>query len=101
MIILDKLLGIGETLTNRLVPDVNKQQDQAHEGAMKQGDITAEGERQRNYFTPRSILMYGLSFSVLYGIVIQPLLFAFGVPLPAVDFIPALKLLIGMLGLVG
>lgn len=93
------LIGIGEKAADRLIPDKNKAQDQAHETANKQADITLEGERQRNYFTPRSVLMYLLTLSIGYGLVIQPFLVAFGVQAPTVDFKPALQLLVGLLGL--
>lgn len=99
--IIDSILGIGSKLVDRLVPDVNKAQDQAHETANKQADITAEGERAKNYFTPRAVLMYVLVFAIAYGLVIQPFATAFGVPLPVVDITPALKMLVGMLGLGG
>lgn len=97
--LLGSLIGIGEKAADRLIPDKNKAQDQAHETASKQADITLEGERQRNYFTPRSVLLYLLTFAIGYGMVIQPFLVAFGVKAPAVDFKPALQLAIGMLGL--
>lgn len=93
------LLGIGEKIIDRVVPDKNKAQDQQHEKDMAQINATSEGERSRNYFTPRAIVMYAMAFAVIYGIVIQPFAVAFGVPLPPVDFSAALKILVGLLGL--
>lgn len=97
--ILARLLGIGEKAADRLIPDRNKQQDQKHEGTQTQASITLEGERQRNYFTPRAIIMYAMAFAVIYGVVIQPFLKAFGIPAPVVDITPALRVLLGLLGL--
>ncbi|MBS4046584.1 MAG: hypothetical protein KG075_09610 [Alphaproteobacteria bacterium] len=97
--IIDRLLGIGEKVFDRVVPDSNKRADQAHERSGKQADATLEGERNKNYFTPRAILLYGLTFIILYGIVIQPFAKAFGLDLPTVDFTPALRILLGLLGL--
>jgi hypothetical protein len=91
--------SIAEKAADRLIPDKNKAQDQSHESAQTQANITLEGERQRNYFTPRSVLMYALTFSLIYGIVIQPFAVAFGFSLPAVDFKPAVQILLGLLGL--
>lgn len=68
--IVAKVLGIGGTLVDRLTPDVNKRQDQSHETAMKQAEITEEGEKSRNYFTPRSMIMYILGFGLCYSVVI-------------------------------
>jgi hypothetical protein len=96
---LGALIGIGEKAADRLIPDKNKAQDQSHESAQTQANITLEGERQRNYFTPRAVLMYALTFSLVYGIVIQPFAVAFGFKLPAVDFKPAVQILLGLLGL--
>jgi hypothetical protein len=98
-LILGPLLGIGEKVADRLIPDKNKAQDQAHERAGKQIDATAEGERQRNYFTPRAVVMYAMAFAVIYGIVLQPFAVAFGLDLPPVDFQAALQILLGLLGL--
>lgn len=97
--IIDKVLGIGEKAADRLIPDKNKAQDQAHERVTKQIDVTAEGERSKNYFTPRAIVMYAMAFAVIYGIVIQPFAVAFGLPIPKVDFTAALRILLGLLGL--
>jgi hypothetical protein len=97
--IIEKILGIGEKAADRLIPDKNKAQDQRHEGTQTQANITLEGERQRNYFTPRAIIMYAMAFAVIYGVVIQPFLKAFGIPAPVVDITPALRVLLGLLGL--
>jgi len=99
--ILANITGVGKTLVDRLVPDRNKKQDQDHETAMKQADITEEGEKAKNYFTPRSVLMYALTFVVIYGMVIQPFLVAFGVKIPFIDYTPQLKFLAAMLGFGG
>lgn len=93
------LFGLAGKLADRLIPDRAKAQDQAHERAMKQADATIEGERSRNYFTPRSIVMYAMAFAVIYGVVLQPFAKAFGLDLPTVDHTAPLKLLIGLLGL--
>lgn len=97
--IIDTILGIGGKLVDRLVPDKNKAQDQANERTNKQADITAEGERAKNYFTPRAIVMYAMAFSVVYGVVVQPMAKAFGLPLPVVDYAAPLRILLGLLGL--
>lgn len=96
---LGSLFGIGEKVVDRLVPDKNKAQDQDHESRQTQAGITAEGERAKNYFTPRAVIMYAMAFAVVYGIVIQPFAVAFGLPLPPVDFSAALRILLGLLGL--
>lgn len=96
--IIDKILGIGEKAADRLIPDKNKAQDQAHEGRQTQAGITLEGERQRNYFTPRAVLMYALVLPVVYAFILQPFGQAFGLALPEVDLRPALSLLMFMLG---
>lgn len=93
------LFGLAGKLADRLIPDRAKAQDQAHERAMKQADATIEGERSRNYLTPRSLVMYSMAFAVIYGIVLQPFAKAFGLDLPTVDYAAPLKLLIGLLGL--
>jgi len=97
--IIDKILGIGEKVIDRVVPDNNKRAQEKHESAQTQAQTTLEGERSRNYFTPRSILMYGLTFVVLYSIVIVPFAKAFGFEIPVVDVAPALRMLVGLLGL--
>ncbi|CCG43171.1 hypothetical protein [Magnetospirillum molischianum] len=97
--IIDNLLGIGKVVADRLIPDRNKAADQEHERAIKQIDVTAEGERARNYFTPRAIVMYAMAFAVIYGVVLRPFVVAFGVPLPEVDISAPMRLLLGLLGL--
>lgn len=97
--IIDKLLGIGEKVIDRVVPDTNKRADQAHERAAGQAQVTAEGERGRNYFTPRALVMYAMAFSVIYGVVVQPTLKAFGIDLPVIDYAAPLRILLGLLGL--
>lgn len=97
--IIDRLLGLGEKVVDRVVPDSNKRADQAHERATNQANVTAEGERQRNYFTPRAIVMYAMAWSVIYGVVIQPTAVAFGLPLPVIDYAAPLRILLGLLGL--
>ncbi len=96
---IDKILGLGTTIADRLIPDRNKAQDQAHERTNTQAGITAEGERAKNYFTPRAIVMYAMAFSVVYGVVVQPMGKAFGIPLPVVDYSAPLRILLGLLGL--
>ena len=98
--IVDGILGIGKTVADRLIPDVNKAQDQNHEAQMAQINATTEGEKARNYFTPRAVILYSLAFAVIYGIVIQPFAVAFGLDLPKVDFDNALKILGVLLGVV-
>ncbi len=97
--IIDRLLGIGEKVIDRVVPDTNKRADQAHDRATGQAQVTAEGERQRNYFTPRALLMYAMAFAVIYGVVVQPTLKAFGLDLPVIDYSAPLRILLGLLGL--
>ena len=99
MFLIDKILGIGEKVLDRVVPDVNKRQDQEHETRMRQADTTQEGERQRNYFTPRAMILYVLGFGMCYSIVIQPFLVAFGIPAPYVDMSKGMALLAALLGL--
>jgi hypothetical protein len=43
--------------------------------------------------------MYAMAFSVVYGIVVQPTLKAFGVDLPVIDYSAPLRILLGLLGL--
>ena len=97
--IIDKILGIGEKVIDRVVPDTNKRADQSHDRAQTQANITLEGEKQRNWFTPRAIIMYACAFSVVYGVVVQPTLKAFGVDIPVIDYSAPLRLLLGLLGL--
>lgn len=97
--IIDRLLGIGQAVIDRVIPDKNKRADQANERTNKQADITAEGERAKNYFTPRAIVMYAMAFSVVYGVVVQPMAKAFGLALPVVDYSAPLRILLGLLGL--
>lgn len=97
--IIDKILGIGEKVIDRVVPDRNKAQDQAHDRLTQQGGTTAEGERNRNYWTPRAIILYAMAFSVIYGVVVQPMAVAFGLDLPKVDYAAPLRILLGLLGL--
>lgn len=99
MWIIDKLLGIGETVADRLIPDRNKARDQQQERTVKQIDVTAEGERAGNKLTPRAVILYAMAFSVVYGIVIQPFARAFGLELPVVDYSAPLRILLGLLGL--
>jgi hypothetical protein len=97
--IIDKILGIGEKAADRLIPDKNKKQDQDHEERQGQQQTTAEGEKAKNYFTPRAVILYAMAFSVIYGVVIQPFLTAFGVPAPVVNYAAPLRILLGLLGL--
>lgn len=97
--IVDKILGIGEKAADRLIPDKNKAQDQAHERTSEQIKTTAEGERSKNYFTPRAVILYAMAFSVIYGVVVQPFARAFGLALPVVDYAAPLRILLGLLGL--
>lgn len=97
--IIDKILGIGEKAADRLIVDKNKAQDQQHEGRKDQAGATLEGERQKNYFTPRAVILYAMAFSVIYGVVIQPFLTAFGIAAPVVNYAAPLRILLGLLGL--
>lgn len=97
--IINDILGIGKTAADRLIPDKNKAQDQIHEERDKQIDATTEGERSKNYFTPRAIILYAMAFSVVYGVVLQPFLKAFGLNAPVVDYAAPLRILLGLLGL--
>ncbi|MBX3456708.1 hypothetical protein [Ferrovibrio sp.] len=97
--IITGLLGIGGKVLDRVLPDKVKAQDQSHERASKQIDATLEGERSRNYFTPRAVVMYAMAFAVIYGVVVQPFLAAYGLALPVVDFSAPLRILLGLLGL--
>lgn len=97
--IIDTLLGIGGKILDRVIPDRGKERDQSHERTNKQADITAEGERAKNYFTPRAVVMYAMAFSVVYGVVLQPMSVAFKIPLPVVDYSAPLRILLGLLGL--
>jgi uncharacterized membrane protein len=97
--IIDKILGIGKTAADRLIPDKNKAQADAHEERDKQIDATTEGEKSRNYYTPRAIILYAMAFSVVYGVVVQPFLKAFGLNAPVVDYAAPLRILLGLLGL--
>jgi len=97
--IIGDILGIGKTAADRLIPDKNKKQDQDHEERDKQADATTEGERSKNYFTPRAIILYAMAFSVVYGVVVQPFLKAFGLNAPIVDYAAPLRILLGLLGL--
>lgn len=93
------LLGLGGKVLDRVIPDRVKAADQAHERSTGQAAATLEGERQRNYFTPRAIILYAMAFAVIYGVVLRPFAIAFGLDLPAVDIAPAMRLLLGLLGL--
>ncbi|HEX6960212.1 MAG TPA: hypothetical protein VF194_19685 [Ferrovibrio sp.] len=97
--IISKLLGLGETVIDRVIPDRNKARDQAQERALKQIDATSEGERAGNKLTPRAVILYAMAFSVVYGVVIQPFAKAFGLDLPIVDYAAPLRILLGLLGL--
>lgn len=97
--ILGRILGIGEKAADRLIPDKNKAQDQSHERSQTQASITLEGERQRNYFTPRAIVIYAMTVPVIYSFAVRPMLGVFGVDAPPVDVTPALRVLLGLLGL--
>lgn len=96
--IIDKILGIGEKAADRLIVDKNKAQDQAHERQQTQAQITLEGERQKNYFTPRAVLVYALVFVVVYSFVVQPFAKAFGFNIPELEARPAISLLMFLLG---
>ena len=97
--IIENLLGIGKTVADRLIPDRNKAQDQRQERTLKQIDATTEGERSRNYFTPRAVILYAMALSVVYGVVVRPFAIAFGYDLPEVDYAAPLRILLGLLGL--
>lgn len=102
--IIDKILGIGEKAADRLIPDENKRQDQKHEGQQTQANATIEGERNSNW-TPRKILMMILAVPVALNFAVKPTVEWVGavighpVILPGIDVVPALKILLGLLGL--
>ena len=93
------LLGLGGKVLDRVIPDRTRAADQAHERSSGQAAATLEGERQKNYFTPRAIILYAMAFAVIYGVVLRPFATAFGLDLPAVDIAPAMRILLGLLGL--
>jgi uncharacterized membrane protein len=93
------LIGLGGKILDKLLPNTEKAQDHIHEIKIKQADATIEGERSKNYYTPRSLILYAMAFAVVYGVVLQPFAVAFGVNLPAVNYEDPLHLLIGLLGL--
>lgn len=97
--IIDKLLGIGATVADRLIPDRNKEQADRQQRTMSQIGVTAEGERAGNKLTPRAVILYAMAFSVVYGVVVQPFAKAFGLDLPVVDYAAPLRILLGLLGL--
>lgn len=97
--LIESILGIGGKVLDRVIPDKAKKQDQDHIERVKQIDSVTEGERQRNYFTPKSIILYAMAFSVIYGVVLQPFLVAFGIKAPVVDYAAPLRILLGLLGL--
>lgn len=99
--IVGNILGIGKTVVDRLVPDVNKKQDQDHESAMAQINATTEGEKNRNYFTPRAILLYVVMSPLVYAI-ISGFSSLIGLPLPPLDpgvVKVATQVLFGLIGL--
>ncbi len=97
--IINSILGVGGKVLDRVLPDKVKSQDQSHERTTRQIDATTEGERQRNYFTPRAIILYAMAFAVIYGVVVQPFAKAFGLDMPVVDISAPLRILLGLLGL--
>lgn len=97
--LIESILGIGGKVLDRIIPDRAKAQDQSHERTVAQINATAEGERAKNYFTPRALVMYAMAFAVIYGVVLRPFLVAFGLPVPEVDFSAPLRILLGLLGL--
>lgn len=96
---IDALLGLGGKIVDKVWPSADKKLEADAARQSQQAAITQEGERSRNYFTPRAVLMYGLTFAVLYGVVFQPMAVAFGIALPKIDYSDAVRILIGMLGL--
>jgi hypothetical protein len=97
--LIDNLLGFGGKVLDKVLPDKDAVAQQTHERNLAQIEATKASEEQRNYFTPRSILLYSMSFAVVYGVVVQPFLKAFGLELPEVDISVPLRLLLGMFGL--
>lgn len=97
--IIDRILGIGEKAADRLIPDKNKRSDQAHDRASEQIKTTAEGERNRNWYTPRAIIMYVMATPVVYMTVIRPFAKLFGVALDPIEFDVPARILLGLLGL--
>lgn len=97
--VLQGLLGLGGKVLDRVIPDRTKAADQQHERSQGQAAATLEGERQKNYFTPRAVILYAMAFAVIYGVVLRPFAVAFGLDLPAVDIAPAMRILLGLLGL--
>lgn len=98
--LLNRLLGIGE----RLIPDKNKAQDQAHERQQGQTQATIEGERNSSW-TPRKILLLvfgvpaALQFAVKPTVEWVAAVFGYPITLPGIDVEASLKILIGLLGL--
>jgi hypothetical protein len=104
--IIDRLLGIGEKAADRLIPDENKERDQAHDRANKQADTTQEGERNQ-FWTPRKILMAVLILPVALQYGVKPsvewiaAVFGETLVLPDISIEPALRLLMFLLGGLG
>lgn len=98
--LLAPLLGIGKTAAERLIPDRNKAQDQAHEERLGQQEIDKIEAGNSNIFVSgaRPFLMWILGFAVAYSIVIAPMLNAFGLKLPTPDLTNAMQLLLVLLG---
>lgn len=102
--IIDNLLGLGRTVVERVLPDKNKAQDQRHDRVVKQIDATIEGERNTTW-TPRKILMLVFAIPVTLQLAVKPsvewvcAVFGHPITLPGIDIGPALKFLIGLLGL--
>lgn len=104
--IIDRLLGIGEKAADRLIPDENKERDQAHDRAGRQAETTLEGERN-HFWTPRKILMAVVTLPVALEYAVKPtiewLAALAGAPLalPSIPVEPALRLLMFLLGGIG
>lgn len=102
--IIDKLLGIGEKIVDRVIPDKNKRQDQEHELKVKQVEATVAGE-QSSSWTPRKIIMMAMAVPVVLQLAVKPVVewagvvVGYPVTLPSIDITAALKIIIALLGL--
>lgn len=102
--IVSDILGIGQTAADRLIPDKNKAQDEAHEERDKQIDATSAGQTAP-WFSPRNFVLLSVAAPVALQFGIKPVIewgFAIaGHPrtLPNIDVAAPLKILLGLLGL--
>lgn len=102
--IVDRLLGIGETAADRLIPDKNKKQDEDHDERKDQIAATNAGQSAA-WYTPRNLilLVVALPVGLQYGVkpVIEWVAAVIGHPmiLPNIDVAAPLRILLGLLGL--